>query len=122
MQELVLEQYSKRRDTYGSIPWAMAFCYPKTGPICIKGLTDVVHEAVKGLGPCHYRMTWWQEGVSRGIWLINHPKMTLTRNVENGRDIHRLTKFDATGCLWIKKLRRVPGHYLVEFDESTEAI
>lgn len=58
-----------------SEPFTMAFVYPKSGAILIKGSLDVVLEYMtKNLtGIYHYRLSHWRHGRKRGKWYIKSP-------------------------------------------------
>lgn len=61
-----------------SEPFTMAFCYPRSGAILIKGALDSVLDHMKQNleGIYHYRLSHWRRGRKRGRWYIQSPPDT----------------------------------------------
>ncbi len=123
MKVIELSKFEKRRaDWGGSQPYTMAFCYPKSGPILIKGMGEEVEEYVKRkVGPCHYRLTFFHNKESRGLWLFNIPHCFLHKKkypTTGGHERFELSMFNNDNTLFKEYfLRKVPMRYLKELDE-----
>jgi hypothetical protein len=120
MKVIELSKFEKRKSLYGgSQPFTMTFCYPKSGPVVVKGMRGEVDKYVNTkISPCHYFRSNWMKGKSRGYWHFNVKNAFL--HLSKYKDKHQryeLTIFGEDDKLLINKwLRRVPQHYLKELD------
>jgi len=122
MKVIELSKFEKRRAGWGgSQPYAMAFCYPKSGPILVKGMCEEVEEYVKKkVGPCHYRMSLFQNKASRGYWMFNIEGCFLHKKKHPITDHERYELSMYNNDYTVFKecfLRKVPMRYLKELDE-----
>lgn len=114
-----MRKFKKRKAPWGgSQPFTIAFCYPKSGPVMIKGMNKEVENYVKTkVSPCHYRIALFHNKESRGYWRFNVEKCFLNKEkYKNKHERYQLSIFnkDQKKEVW---LRKVPQHYLKELDE-----
>ena len=67
MQKMKVIELSKfkrsKASFFGTQPYTMCFCYPKSGPVIVKGMAGEVEKYVDNrLGPCHYRYVYFKDG------------------------------------------------------------
>ena len=102
----------------GSQAFVMAFCYPESGPILVKGMFEKVDTFLKTkLGPCHYNYAIFQDGKPRysNYWLTN-VSHTFIRNEKraDGRKVFKLSDFRESPRQ-LQQFRKVPLRFLKEF-------
>ena len=103
----------------GSQPYTLAFCYPKEGPLLIKGMGEEVEKYVKNkVGTCHFRITYWMEGKSRGYWRINRSDayIHLTNDNKDKHQRYHLVIYSDKRVIVDKWMRRVPEHFMRELE------
>lgn len=123
MKVIDLGNFKTTRDKYGSTqPYAMAYCYPKTGPVLVKGMFEAVEKHVEQhIDKCHYfvRLIGPTRSKNSGLWRFNvrglyHSK---GKDERNGRERHVITIFNsATEKPTILYLRKMPNHYMKELE------
>ena len=122
MKVVELSKFEKRKASWsGSQPFSMAFCYPKSGPILIKGMSEEVYNYIdKKVGPCHYRMVHFGFGDNRGFWRFNVKNIYLhLQKQRNDHQRYELTMYK--NHKEIKKIiRKVPLKYIKEIDFMLE--
>ena len=110
-------------------PFTIAFCYPRSGPIVIKGVHSKVRRAMEIMinGTYHYKVTHWRHGYSRGYWAA---KPADNLNVELKFIYHSNVpekRFELVGkankvSFLISRFNKVPRNYIAEFDVLEEII
>jgi hypothetical protein len=72
METVTLGTFKTTYSEYGgSQPWAIAFCYPASGPVVVKGMSKQVYDYVNTLPPATVCYTHWKHGKSCGYWSLN---------------------------------------------------
>jgi len=121
MKVIELSKFKRSKASFfGTQPYTMCFCYPKSGPVIVKGMAGEVEKYVDNrLGPCHYRYVYFKDGKSRGGWKVNRPGIYLSLNKhKNGHERFRLILFDREGKVIKERwMRRVPNRYIKDLDE-----
>jgi hypothetical protein len=112
-----------RRD---SDPYTIAFCYPKSGPVLVRGGKSRVEKYISDeiQGVFHYRISQFVDGQSTGVWKTNVPELLFFRRYPYV-DRHGVSKpreqllyRDAGNRLQlISTFKRPPHSYIVEFDK-----
>ncbi len=119
MKTIELSKFEYRSAKWGgSQPFTMCFCYPKSGPVVIKGMAEEVKKYINTkLSPCHYRIVFFKEGVTRGYWGSNIDGVYISiREYKNGHQRYNLSIFNGQKLVLEKFMRRIPLRYLKEFD------
>jgi len=130
MKIVEISKFEKRKATWrGTQPYTMAFCYPKKGPVLVKGMAEDVEKYVrKILGPCHYRVVYFGPLRSKkgsGMWQFNVSGCFLSKRKHPVTEHERweLLMYKKDGALDDSKvfkhvwLRKVPMRYMKELDE-----
>lgn len=119
MKVIELSRFEKREAKWrGSQPFTMCFCYPKSGPVIVKGMKEEVIKYVENkIGPCHYRYTYFKDGKPRGAWSTNIHGVYIS-SVHNKKGRQRYCLYFFKNHKLVKKyiIRRIPLKYLKEFD------
>ena len=102
-------------------PFSMAFCYPKDGPVLIKGARNSVLEYMENhlKGIYHYRLAHWRRGNKRGSWYINKPKDLLLALVEVRSDSTKKYELHYTefgSIITVATFDEIPHEYITDFD------
>lgn len=100
--------------------FTMAFCYPKSGPILIKGALDTVLKYMKENlnGVYHYRLSHWRKGRKRGKWYIQSEieKLSFKESRKGGSRTYNLI-FNQFGFdVIIETFKTIPHEYINNFD------
>jgi hypothetical protein len=107
-------------------PFTMAFCYPKVGPVLIKGALEEVEayrlEHFSGL--YHYRLCHWRKGKTRGSWRINNPEnipiafreMLISKGDDVKKKYDILYRDDFGHERAVVTFEKVPHEYIEMFD------
>ena len=118
-KEIIITEY---KDRTNSTPYIFAFCFPKSGPVLVKGngiernYRDSIHEYINKLGPCHYIYVYYgsirEGGKTLGSWYTN-VKGYHFREIRNskGRKVYKFKTPNGD-----KIMRKIPLRYLKEFD------
>lgn len=117
--ENVIDLEYNQEDT--SQPFTMAFCYPRSGPILIKGALDIVLEYMKEnlIGIYHYRLSHWRRGRKRGRWYIQSPIDTdlSFKEVKRGnRKTYNLLFKQFGQDVTVGTFESIPHEYIEGFD------
>ena len=102
-------------------PFTMAFCYPKAGPVLVKGARNSVQEYIHTqlAGIFHYRLAHWRKGAKRGSWFIKKPgEMHLSlKEVQSGREKVYELQFKQFGAIiTVAEFEKIPHEYIPDFD------
>jgi hypothetical protein len=106
--------------------WCIAFCYPVSGPIVVKGPETIVMRYVNtNLQMCHfhiikYRTIGWAKRHTirpfkkkhTATWMVNRQGWTIKTYNNRSRKTYRLMK----GPVVIATFRRVPKRFIKEFE------
>jgi len=76
IENVVDLEYTKNTTTE---PFTMAFAFPRSGAVLIKGALDEVLEYMENNleGVYHYRLSHWRKGQKRGKWYVQSSKENL---------------------------------------------
>ena len=102
-------------------PFTMAFCYPKSGAILIKGPLDAVKGYMEDnlVGIYHYRLSHWRRGRKRGRWYIENPNDNLLsfKETKKGgiKKYHLMFKNVGVDKI-VVTFESMPHNYIEEFD------
>ena len=104
-----------------SEPFTMSFCYPRSGPILIKGALDIVLEYMKDNleGIYHYRLSHWRRGRKRGRWYIQSPPDAdlSFKEIKRGNSKTYNLIFKQFGSdITVDSFESIPHEYIESFD------
>lgn len=119
---------SSRHGTGRSDPFSIAFVYPREGdPVVVKGIHGEVLKYVKAHFPVSLvRFTFWQNGVSRGLWRFFGVRIYVTHSsqitkVDKDRRGFTVTVFNSDNRTNFH-FRRMPKKWLSIFDTAGRRI
>jgi hypothetical protein len=101
--------------------FSIAFCYPISGPIVVKGHKNVVLQYInKSLPICHFNIIQYHEIRNsdgfrkkiKGEWLVNRKGWDIKYFRSRNKKIYRLVK----GPILIASFKRVPKRFIKEFE------
>jgi len=100
----------------GSQGFILAFCYPESGPIVVKGMFAAVLKYIDTkIGPCHYNFARVNEGSITTSWFTNVPNTYLGKEKRaDGRHVFELSDYRGKTEKKIF-LRKIPLRFLKEF-------
>ncbi len=85
----------------GSQAFVMAFCYPESGPVLVKGMFEKVDTFLNTkLGPCHYNYAIFRDGKPRhsNFWGVNVPLVhIISEKRADGRKVFKLFDYREDG-------------------------
>ena len=120
MKTVILSEYEKRKGKWGGTqPYTIAFCYPRGGLVTVKGMCEEVEKYIENkLGVCHYRITYWMNGKSRGMWRVNRKDsfLHLTNNNKTKHQRYNLIIFSKGKVIVDKWMRSLPKHFMRELE------
>lgn len=110
-------EYTKNTTTE---PFTMAFCFPRSGPVLVKGALDEVMEYMeKNLeGVYHYRISHWRKGQKRGKWHVQSSEEKLFfREEKRGKNKTYTLTFRQFGKdITVETFNTIPHEYIASFD------
>ena len=111
-------EYTKNTTTK---PFTMAFAFPRSGPILIKGaLNEVLEYMEKNLeGVYHYRISHWRKGQKRGKWYVMSSNENLFfREEKKGKSKSYILVFKQFGKdITVETFNNIPHEYISNFDD-----
>jgi hypothetical protein len=102
-------------------PFTMAFAYPKSGPILIKGAFESVLEYMENnlVGVYHYRLSHWRKGNKRGRWFVHAQPDTplIFKEVKRNRvKVYNLIFKQFGKDIVVETFETIPHEYIENFD------
>jgi hypothetical protein len=96
-----------------SQPFTIAFAFPETGPIVVKGMLKEVQDYIwVNLAKCHYKVTFWNnQRKMNENWYVNDPEWTVLCKIEDSGK-RRYIFFHLGEQVFV--LRRMPKHFIKE--------
>jgi hypothetical protein len=102
-------------------PFTIAFCYPKSGPVLVKGSLSSVKgyllENIKGI--YHYRLSHWRKGKKRGKWYVSAPpdnRLSFKETRRDGSKKYNLIFRQFGRDITVETFESIPHKYIENFD------
>lgn len=107
---------STRSSYSGSQGFILAFCYPESGPILVRGMMEAVNKYIDTkIGPCHYNFARVNGGIIASSWFTNVPHTYLSEKKRaDGRKVFELSDYRGKEEKKVF-LRKMPLRFLKEF-------
>ena len=101
-------------------PFTMSFCFPKSGPVLVKGALDKVIEYMENNleGVYHYRLSHWRKGQKRGKWYVmsSEEKLFFKEEKKGKSKSYTLTFQQFGKDITVETFKTIPHNYIDSFD------